>query len=282
MAPNGQRRAGSAPGDRVTQTCHTAAMISWEASGAGAPAVLVHGFTEDRHVWHRLAPLLEDDFRVIQLDLRGHGASSVEEDLSAFAMVDDIATVVREAGIDEPPILIGHSLGGVVVSAYATQAPTRAVVNVDQPLRAGDFARALQPVADALRGPDWRPALRMIFSSLGIDELDDDDRRYVFDKLDALSHDVLLGVWGLVLDGDPDELTALIESLLPAIDVPYLALHGGDPGDDYREWLTKLIPTATFEVWDGMGHFLQLVAPERLATRIKEFALVSAPPLGPN
>jgi len=256
----------------LARTCHTAAMISWEASGAGAPAILVHGFTEDRHVWHRLVPLLESDFRCVQLDLRGHGASSDADDLSAFAMAEDIATVVREAGIDEPPLLIGHSLGGVVVSAYATQAPTRAVVNVDQTLRVGDFARALQPVADALRGPDWRAALHIVFSSLGIDQLDADDRTYVLDKIDALPHEVLLGVWGLVLDGDPDELTALVESLLPAIDVPYLAVHGGDPGDDYGSWLTKLIPTTTFEVWDGVGHFVQLVEPQRLADRIKAFA----------
>src|SRR5438477_3409232 len=158
-------------------------MIAWEETGSGAPAVLVHGFTEDRHVWHRLVPLLEDDFRCVQLDLRGHGASSGADDLSALAMADDIAAVVREAGIDEPPLVIGHSLGGVVVSVYATQAPTRAVVNVDQPLRVGDFARALQPFADALRGPDWRPTLHVIFSFLGIDKLDEDDRTYVLDKI---------------------------------------------------------------------------------------------------
>ena len=93
----------------------------------------------------------------------------------------------------------------------------------------------------------------------------------MLDKIDTLPHDVLLGVWGLVLESDPDDLTALFESMLPAIDVPYLALHGDDPGDDYRQWLTKHVPTTTFEIWEGVGHFTQLVEPERLATRIKEF-----------
>lgn len=252
----------------------TAVMIAWEVSGAGPTVVLVHGFTEDRHVWHRLAPLLENDFRCVQLDLRGHGASPMADDLSPLAMAEDVATVVREADIDEPPIVVGHSMGGVVVSVYATQAPTRAVVNIDQPLRAGDFARELAPLVDALRSPDFRTTLHAVFASLGIDKLNDDDRAYVLRKLDTLPHEVLLGAWGLVFDTPPDDLTALVESILPGITVPYLALHGGDPGDDYRHWLAGCVPQATFEVWDGVGHFLQLVAPERLAKRIKEFVSV--------
>ena len=247
-------------------------MIAWEETGSGPPAVLVHGFTEDRHVWHRLVPLLQDEFRCVLPDLRGHGASPMMDDLSAFAMADDIGDVVRAAGIDEPPLLIGHSLGGVVVSIYAGQAPTRAVVNVDQPLRAGDFARALAPFADALRGPEFVPTLHAVFSMLGIDKLDSDDQRYVNEHIDALPHEVLLGVWGLVLDTPPDDLNAMVEAGLPGITVPYLALHGDDLGDDYRQWLVKHVPTVTYEVWDGLGHFIQLVDPQRLATRIKEFA----------
>src|SRR5437899_2738703 len=199
-------------------------MIAWEESGHGAPAVLVHGITEDRYVWDRVVPLLDDRFRCVRLDLRGHGVSPSADDLSALGMAEDIGTVVRAAGIDEPPLLIGHSLGGFVATAYATQAPTRAVVNVDQPLRVGDFARALQPLADQLRGPDWREAVREVIESLGVDQLNDEDRAYVFDKVDAVRHEVILGVWGLLLDSSPDDLDALVESLLPTIHSPYLAL----------------------------------------------------------
>jgi pimeloyl-ACP methyl ester carboxylesterase len=247
-------------------------MIAWEESGAGRPAVFVHGITEDRHVWDGVIPLFEGDFRCVRLDLRGHGASPGADDLSALAMADDIGTVVREAGIDEPPLLIGHSLGGFVSTAYATQAPTSAVVNVDQPLRVGDFARALQPLADQLRGPDWRATVRVVIESLGVEQLNAADRKYVFDMVEAVPHEVILGVWGLVLDSSPDDLDALVESMLPAIKSPYLALHGSDPGDGYEQWLTKLVPNATFEVWDGVGHFVQLVEPERFASRVKEFA----------
>jgi pimeloyl-ACP methyl ester carboxylesterase len=251
--------------------CNTAAVIAWEESGSGSPVVLVHGITEDRRVWDRVIPLLDDQYRCVRLDLRGHGESPMATDLSALAMAEDIGEVVRAAGIDEPPIVIGHSLGGFVSTAYAAQAPTRAVVNVDQPLRVGDFARALAPMADVLRGPEWRAGLAIVFEGLGIERLDAEARAYVLERADATPHEVILGVWGLLLDTAPEELDALIESILPRIDTRYLALHGSDPGEGYGDWLARFIRGVTFEVWEGPGHFVQLVEPQRLADRVKEF-----------
>ncbi|HEX4821342.1 MAG TPA: alpha/beta hydrolase [Acidimicrobiales bacterium] len=246
-------------------------MIAWEERGAGVPMVLVHGITEDRHVWDRVVPLLDSDYRCVLLDLRGHGASPLTEDQSALGMAADIDEVVRAAGIYEPPILVGHSLGGFVVTAYATQAPTRAVVNVDQPLRVGDFARQLQPIADVLRGPEWRDVVQQVFSTLGLEQLNAEDRRYVLDHVERVPHEVVLGAWGLLLESQPEELDALVESLLPTITSPYLALHGSRPADGYGEWLGRFLPDATLEVWDGVGHFISLVEPQRLADRVREF-----------
>ena len=45
--------------------------------------------------------------------------------------------------------------------------------------------------------------------------------------------------------------------------LPYLAIHGIDPGPAYAAWLTGLIPTATVEVWEGLGHYPHLVDPDR-------------------
>jgi len=246
-------------------------MIAWEERGTGDPMVLVHGITEDRHVWHRVVPLLADDYRCVLLDLRGHGESPLADDQSALAMAEDIGEVVRAAGIDEPPIVVGHSLGGFVVTAYATQAPTRAVVNVDQPLRVGDFAQQLQPVADLLRGPEWREVIRQIFATLGIDQLNDDDRRYVLEKVETVSQEVIIGAWGLLLDSPPNDVDAMVESLLPAITSPYLALHGSEPSEGYGDWLARFLPSAQLEVWDVLGHFIQFVEPVRLANRVREF-----------
>jgi pimeloyl-ACP methyl ester carboxylesterase len=53
--------------------------------------------------------------------------------------------------------------------------------------------------------------------------------------------------------------------------VPYLSLHGADPGPGYGAWLASAIPGAVTEVWDGLGHWLHRVEPERFLARVRAF-----------
>ncbi len=247
-------------------------MIAWDESGTGPPVVFVHGLTEDRRGWDPVVAHLNDRFRCVRLDLRGHGQSSDADDLSALAMAEDVATLVAEAQIAQPPLVVGHSLGAVVATAYASQAPVRGVVNVDQSLRLGDFAAALQPLATALRDPaTFHEAFGAVLGALGVpDGLDPRYRTYL-DQLHADARQkVVLGVWSLVFDAAPDELTAIAESLLGAVTGPYVAIHGSDPGPGYAEWLAAALPGATVEVWEGTGHYPHLAEPGRLAARIAE------------
>ncbi|MHB1739428.1 MAG: alpha/beta fold hydrolase [Actinomycetes bacterium] len=247
-------------------------MIAWEESGAGEPVVFVHGITEDRRAWDPVVPLLADRFRCLRLDLRGHGESPPAEDYSALAMASDIAEVVQAAGAGVPPLLVGHSLGAIVATAYATAAPVRGVVNVDQSLRLGDFARGLQPLAPMLQGPGFPDAISAIFASLGVDRLPERERAYVDAQHVSARRDVVLGVWDQVLTSTPEELTTIAEALASSVTVPYLAIHGCDPGPGYQQWLTGLLPSATVELWVGDGHYPHLVEPERFAARVTAFA----------
>ena len=159
-------------------------MIAWDEAGSGPPLVLVHGITEDRRVWDSVLPELTSRFRCVRLDLRNHGGSDAAEDGSAIAMAGDVAEVVAAAGIDEAPLLVGHSLGAIVVTAYAAQASARAVVNVDQSLRFDEFAALVQPLAPLLRGPEFGATVLAIFGALGTEDLPPDVVTY----LDAQRH----------------------------------------------------------------------------------------------
>lgn len=253
-------------------------MIAWEEAGAGTPAVLVHGITEDRRAWDRLVPLLEDGFRCVRLDLRGHGDSSDSEDYILAAMAEDVAVVAAEAGIDQPPVVIGHGLGALVATAYAGQAPVRAVVAIDQSMRLGEFALALQPHVAEMRGPEFPVVLAAVFRSLGMDKLRPEDEAYVTGKHAGARRDVVLGVWDQALEAPPDELNGMGESLLEAVTAPYLAIFGSDPGPRYAEWLQGRTPGATVEVWEGAGHYPHLVEPERVAARIRGFVRAAPAP----
>lgn len=94
----------------------------------GPVVLLVHGILSDSRTWRLVGPALaERGYRVVGVDLRGHGASAHVEDYSPAAYAADLVETM--AGLDERPALaIGHSLGGLALR-YAVDElrPDRAV-----------------------------------------------------------------------------------------------------------------------------------------------------------
>lgn len=252
-----------------TATTADGVEVHYQVSGQGPPVVLVHGITDSSAAWAPVDERLAADHTVIGLDLRGHGRSGDADDYSALAMTADVAAVVAATGI-EAPLLIGHSLGGAVVSAYAAGAPSRGVVNIDQSLRFSDFAAALAPLRETLEGPGFHEAMRAVFDSLDGPLVPDEVRDRLAANRDEARQDVVLGVWNMIFDSPSDELDAVADSIGPAITVPYLALHGTDPGADYDEWLRARITGAVVERWPDHGHYPHLVDPDRFVARIAE------------
>ena len=256
-----------------TATAADGTEIAYDVEGSGPPLVLVHGITAAREEWDPIVERLAPDFTCVRLDLRGHGESELARtDHSSFSMAGDVAAVVSAAGV-EAPVVVGHSLGGMVATIHAaTDDSVRGVVNVDQGLRLVDFAAVVRPLEETLRGPGFADTFGAFLASLGVDvlppELAERERAYFA----SARPDVVLAVWGPLFTATDAELTTLVETdVLAKIGVPYLALHGSDPGADYGDWLTGLVPTATLEVWDGDGHWLHLVEPDRFAERVRAF-----------
>ncbi len=247
-----------------------AMQLAHERTGSGRPLVLVHGITESRRTWDPLVPALAEHYDVLLVDLRGHGESPHGDAYDPISLATDVAETVDAAGMIAP-LVVGHSLGGIVASAYAAVARPRAVVNVDQPLRLADFKAGLEQLEPMLRGDDesFRTAIDLVFQSmmgpLGADEVE---------RVGALrraDQSVVLGIWGTVFESTAEELDATVAALAGAITVPYLSLHGIDPGEEYTHWLRKLVPSATVEVWPEQGHYPHLIHRDRFVERIVDF-----------
>jgi pimeloyl-ACP methyl ester carboxylesterase len=233
--------------------------------------VLIHGITENHRTWHPLLHALAVHHEVLAVDLRGHGSSPHSDPYDPITYATDVVEAVNALGMKDP-MVIGHSLGGVVASAFAAIAPCVGVINVDQPLRLGDFQAGLQQLAPMLTGSDreFQEAIGMVFASM-MGPLPADEVGRVSGIRGHADQKVVLGTWDAVLHASPEELEATVVSLASAITVPYLSIHGIDPGPDYAEWLTGLIPTATVEVWGELGHYPHLVEPDRFLARVAEF-----------
>jgi pimeloyl-ACP methyl ester carboxylesterase len=241
--------------------------------GNGTPLVLVHGITENAATWDPLITRLTSKRRVIALDLRGHGRSGHADQYDLGAMASDVVAVATALELTSPH-LVGHSLGGIVVSAAGTAFPVSSVVNVDQSLRLDGFKDQLSAFEVQLRDPDAFPlVMEGLFQMMAGDRLSDEQAERV-SALRRPDQDVVLGVWDVILSSTTDEIAATVSGALAAytdLSVPYLSIFGIDPGDGYDTWISSNIPGATTEVWADHGHYPHLVDTDRFVSRLDEF-----------
>jgi pimeloyl-ACP methyl ester carboxylesterase len=245
--------------------------IAYAETGGGAPLVLVHGITESRGAWDPLLPALNERWRVVTIDLRGHGESERRAPYDPVTLATDVNAVVEALGL-EAPLMVGHSLGGVVVTAYGGAGhPTRGIVNIDQPIALGAFKEALEPLAPLLTGSrdDFDTAISIVFDVLD-GPLPPEERARIR-ALSSPEPEVVLGVWSTVFETSAEDLDLAAADLASGIDVPYLSLHGNDPGVEYPDWLQAIIPSATVDVWAERGHYPHLVEPGRFVDRLVAF-----------
>jgi 3-oxoadipate enol-lactonase len=103
-----------------------AARIYWSSVGKGPPLLLLMGLGCSSAMWFRLAPLLARDFRVILMDNRGMGQTTVPHGLVHRVpdMASDVSAVLDAAG--EPTChLAGFSMGGMIAQEFALSRPKR-------------------------------------------------------------------------------------------------------------------------------------------------------------
>jgi pimeloyl-ACP methyl ester carboxylesterase len=99
---------------------HDDVRIDTRVDGSGDDAVvLIHGFPLAKEIWNAQIPELARKHRVIALDLRGMGGSSVVDGPYLMeTLAGDVAAVMDHLSIDRATI-VGHSLGGYVAFAFA-------------------------------------------------------------------------------------------------------------------------------------------------------------------
>lgn len=243
------------------------------AGGDATPVILVHGITESAVTWDPLIARLTDTRRVIALDLRGHGRSGLSARYDLEAMAGDVASVASTLGLDRPHV-VGHSLGGIVVSALGAVFPVSSVVNVDQSLQLDGFKAQLMDFEPQLRDPDAFPlVIDALFQMMAGGKISPDEMARV-DAARRPIHEVVLGVWDLILTQSPEVIAAIVEAALAGyrdVAVDYLSLFGIEPADGYAAWIAGYIDGATTEVWPDHGHYPHLVDPDRFVARLEAF-----------
>jgi pimeloyl-ACP methyl ester carboxylesterase len=102
----------------------------------GQPILFIHGSNASLHTWEQLIAGMPKNYRLISLDLPGHGLTGPhpQDDYSAEAMFEAVEAVASELNLDDQQlILVGNSMGGWVSWRYALDHPDRvkAMVLID-------------------------------------------------------------------------------------------------------------------------------------------------------
>lgn len=101
------------------------AKIFYSLSGKGKTLVLLHGFLESKEMWLDFVKELSGYFRVMIIDLPGHGQSGVlKQPLTMTLMAQVVDAVLQQLKINTC-VMIGHSMGGYVALEYGMQYPEK-------------------------------------------------------------------------------------------------------------------------------------------------------------
>jgi 3-oxoadipate enol-lactonase len=232
-----------------------------------APTICItHSLASDGGSWaEQLPALLREGFRVLRLDMRGHGGSDpVEGDYTMPALADDVAQVLDALAIPRVHY-IGLSIGGMIGQAFALahgerlisamwcdtlpSSPSGAAEIWAQRIAAVRAANSLEPLADQTV-ERW---------------LTDDFRRthpgrwrQICDTVVGTTPDGYLGCCAAILDFD-------FVPRLPEVRVPVLVVCGADdagtpPGENRK--LAGLVPGARYEEMAGCRHFPNVERPD--------------------
>jgi pimeloyl-ACP methyl ester carboxylesterase len=154
--PSRPERAG---GRMVQSTTGSSLYLEDHGAPTAQPLILTHGWSMDSTIWYYAKRDLAQHFRVLVWDLPGLGRSSRRGSrVSLSGMAEDLKTVISQVG-DARAVLVGHSIGGMIIQTLARDDPEFFARHVDRvvlfnttytdPLRTMILSRLLQ----ALRKP---------------------------------------------------------------------------------------------------------------------------------
>lgn len=251
------------------------ATIGFDDHGSGDCLLLTHSFLCSRRMWAMQAAALGRQYRVINVDLPGHGESPLgSAPLTLGRLADDLVAVLDACEVDRAT-WIGLSIGGMLSLRAAVEHPERvaALVIADSdggrdPWWKRARYRAMAAGARRLGIERFLPAVAgLMFGATSLETRSELVERWLDDFRAVPMATIDAGV--RALNRRPSVLDRLRE-----VDVPALVLVGEEdraqPPEGSRK-IAQALRRATLEVVPGAGHLSAVERPERVLAAIERF-----------
>lgn len=237
--------------------------------GRGPAIVLVHGLGSRRADWLPVARELARDHRVTLVDLPGHGVTEMPAAFSLDQAQGALDRALGELG-EQPVVLVGHSVGGLVCTAEALARPgrVRALVLVESALRTPMSEAERRELLDAL-GRDYAGVLRAAYLDFGRDSLQGEALLREVSKLDP----AIVKRWiRLAVTTDLSQRAASLTMPVTAVWAP----RTWGPGESWADVAAQLgyerVPRLDVVRVPDAGHFVMLDRPHELASIVARAA----------
>jgi 3-oxoadipate enol-lactonase len=250
--------------------------FGYEAAGDAnlPPLVLLHGIGGAARAWRGQLGFFKDRYRAIAWDMPGYGGSAPLPAVSIAALADALQDFLQQVGATKP-ILVGHSIGGMIVQQLLAKNPGIAgAVVLAQTSPAfgkpdGDWQKAF---VDARLGPLDRGETLVSLAPSLVRELVGDNpdiggmelaRDCMASVPEATYRATMLALMGFDLRG-----------ALRDIAVPTLVLSGSKDNNAPVLMMAKMashIPSAKYDELDGVGHLANLERPGAFNAALNSF-----------
>lgn len=253
--------------------------FSYEAAGDPAlpPLVFLHGIGGAARTWRTQLEAFGDRYRTLAWDMPGYGGSAPLASVSIATLAEALQAFLDQVGAKQP-VLVGHSIGGMIVQQWLVNHPfaARAVV-LAQTSPAfgktdGDWQKSF---IEARLGPLDRGATMASLAPTLVKELVGDDpdpagmqvaRACMASVPEASYRACMLALLGFDL-----------RQALKDIKVPTLVLSGAKDKNAPAPMMAKMasfIPSATYVELEGAGHLVNLERPRAFNAALDQFLSV--------
>lgn len=246
--------------------------ISYSDTGNGTAIVLLHGFLENKKMWKDYVDLFSEKYRVITIDLLGHGES---ECLGYVHEMEDNAKAVNEVLEHlkiENAVILGHSMGGYVGLAFAELYPEKiqklvlqnSTSKEDSPEKKLNRTRAIKAVKQNYVS-FVSLAIANLFSEINRERLVNEIEKVKTEALKTPLQGIIASLEGMKIRKDRENI--LKRNLFPVL----LILGKKDPVLNYDESLSQIENTNVKLVSFEDGHMSHIENKAELKTILLEF-----------
>jgi sigma-B regulation protein RsbQ len=226
--------------------------------------VFVHGWTCDESSWQYQVPFFEKNYRVITLDLPGHGKSGspTSGPLTMELFAKSIEAVRQEAKAGKI-VLVGHSMGTPVIREYARLYPSHvaALVPVDGVLHLSGSPNAPNP--DRMKGPDGlknrEAMIRGMFGKSATPALQVHILKMMLGASETTAYQAMVATF------------AAPNWVEETFSVPALGIYADHSASDDPQYFKKIFPNGSTVEVPGTGHFVMMEKPAEFNKLLADF-----------